>query len=147
MAAAWATWITKPFGNVGQASGLPSLWFPGGTRHSSEAGANQPRFIASAECANAVASPPLSGEDESRKGLIMETTESGVNEKSEVRAKLEAAIEKAKDACERLEEKTVAAAKATDKAVREHPYQAVGIAFGVGILIGVLVARCRRGGD
>jgi len=77
----------------------------------------------------------------------METTESGVNEKSEVRAKLEAAIEKAKDACERLEEKTVAAAKATDKAVREHPYQAVGIAFGVGILIGVLVARCRRGGD
>ena len=77
----------------------------------------------------------------------METTESGVNEKSEVRAKLEAAIEKAKDACERLEEKTVAAAKATDKAVREHPYQAAGIAFGVGILIGVLVARCRRGGD
>ena len=77
----------------------------------------------------------------------MEATESGDNEKSEVRAKLEAAIEKAKDACERLEEKTVAAAKATDKAVREHPYQAVGIAFGVGILIGVLVARCRRGGD
>ena len=30
---------------------------------------------------------------------------------------------------------TVAAAKATDKAVREHPYQAIGIAFGVGLLI------------
>ncbi|MGO8928798.1 MAG: glycine zipper domain-containing protein [Limisphaerales bacterium] len=29
--------------------------------------------------------------------------------------------------------------------VREHPYQAVGIAFAVGLLIGVLVARSRRG--
>ncbi|HKM52417.1 MAG TPA: hypothetical protein VJY33_03345 [Isosphaeraceae bacterium] len=77
----------------------------------------------------------------------MEATERGDSEKSEIRARLEAAVEKAKAACERLEEKTVAAAKATDKAVREHPYQAVGIAFGVGILIGVLVARCRRGGD
>ena len=82
-----------------------------------------------------------------RKGKIMEATETGENEKSELRARLEAAIDKAKVACERLEEKTVAAAKATDKAVREHPYQAVGIAFGVGVLVGVLVARCRRGGD
>ncbi|MGO8928172.1 MAG: YqjD family protein [Limisphaerales bacterium] len=77
----------------------------------------------------------------------MEATERGDNEKRELRARLEAAVEKAKAACESLEEKTVAAAKATDKAVREHPYQAVGIAFGVGVLIGVLVARCRRGGD
>jgi ElaB/YqjD/DUF883 family membrane-anchored ribosome-binding protein len=77
----------------------------------------------------------------------METTERGDNEKSELRAKLEAAVEKAKAACESLQEKTAAAAKATDKAVREHPYQAVGIAFGIGILIGVLASRCRRGGD
>ncbi len=79
--------------------------------------------------------------------MIMEATETGDIEKSELRAKLEASIEKAKVACERLQEQTVAAAKATDKAVREHPYQAVGIAFGVGVLIGVLVGRCRGGGD
>ena len=77
----------------------------------------------------------------------MEATERGDNEKSELRARLEAAVEKAKAACERLEEKTVAAAKATDKAVREHPYQAIGIAFGVGVLIGVLASRCRRSRD
>ena len=65
-------------------------------------------------------------------------------EKSELRAKLETAIEKAKAVCERLEEKTTAAAKAADKAVREHPYQATGIAFGVGVLIGVLAMRSRR---
>jgi ElaB/YqjD/DUF883 family membrane-anchored ribosome-binding protein len=67
------------------------------------------------------------------------------NEKSEIRVKLESAIEKAKDGCERLEEKTVAGAKAADKAVREHPYQAIGIGFALGILIGVLAIRRRRG--
>ena len=36
-------------------------------------------------------------------------------------------------------EQIVAAAKATDKAVHEHPYQALGIAFGVGLL-----ARSRK---
>lgn len=66
------------------------------------------------------------------------------NEKTNIRAKLESAIAKAKDACERLEEKTVAAAKTADKAVRTHPYQALGIAFGVGLLVGVLATRSRR---
>jgi ElaB/YqjD/DUF883 family membrane-anchored ribosome-binding protein len=73
----------------------------------------------------------------------MEATER--EEKGELRAKLDTAVEKAKAVCERLQAQTVAAAKASDKAVREHPYQAAGIAFGVGILIGVLVARRRRG--
>jgi len=77
----------------------------------------------------------------------MEATERGDNEKSELRARLEAAVEKAKAACENLQENTAAAAKATDKAVSEHPYQAIRIAFGVGVLIGVLASRCRRGGD
>lgn len=72
----------------------------------------------------------------------MEATER--EEKGELRAKLDTAVEKAKAVCERLQAQTVAAAKASDKAVREHPYQAAGIAFGVGILIGVLVARRRR---
>jgi ElaB/YqjD/DUF883 family membrane-anchored ribosome-binding protein len=74
----------------------------------------------------------------------MEEAERKDNETGPLLAKLETAVGKAKDACERLEEKTLAAAKAADKAVREHPYQAVGIAFGVGVLIGVLAARSRR---
>jgi len=75
---------------------------------------------------------------------IMEATEQRDTERHELRAKLEAATEKAKEACRRLQEETVAAAKATDKAVREHPYQALGIAFGVGLLIGVLATRGRH---
>ena len=61
-----------------------------------------------------------------------------------LRAKLEATVEKAKAAYERLEEKTVAAAKATDKTVRDHPYPAIGIAFGLGLLVGVLAVQSRR---
>ncbi len=75
----------------------------------------------------------------------MEVTKRVDTEQGELRAKLEAATEKAKVLCQKLQEKTAAAAKATDDAVREHPYQAIGIAFGLGVLIGVLAARSRRG--
>ncbi len=66
------------------------------------------------------------------------------NEKTNILAKLEDAIEKAKGVCQRLEQKTVVAAKTADKTVRTHPYPAMGIAFGVGLLIGVLAMRSRR---
>lgn len=74
----------------------------------------------------------------------METAEHEENEKSNLRQKLDASVEKAKQVCERLQEQTAAAAKATDETIRAHPYQAMGVAFGVGVLIGVLVSRSRR---
>ncbi len=73
-----------------------------------------------------------------------ELLNTGAGEKDrELRAKLQAVIDRAKATCQLLEEKTIAAAKATDKTVREHPYHAIGIAFGVGLLIGVLAVRGR----
>ena len=74
----------------------------------------------------------------------MEILERLENGKGKLRAKLDSAIEKAKGVCDRMEEKTITAAKATDKTVRNHPYEAIGIAFGVGLLIGLLVMRSRR---
>ena len=74
----------------------------------------------------------------------MEATEHRDNEKGELRAKLEAATDKAKEVFQRLQAQTVAAAKTSDKVVRAHPYQAIGIAFGVGLLVGVLAGRCGR---
>jgi len=74
----------------------------------------------------------------------MNTMERENSERSEIRAKLDSAIQRAKEACEHLEEKTVAAARAADTAVRKHPYQSAGIAFGLGLLIGALVMRSRR---
>ena len=79
-----------------------------------------------------------------KKDTPMETTDPGDNETSDLQAKLAVAIERAKEMCQRLQDQTSAAAKATDKAVREHPYPAIGLAFGVGLLVGVLTARARR---
>lgn len=80
-----------------------------------------------------------------REGEAMLKTAGEKGEKGrELRVKLEAAVEKAKALYQRLQDKTVSAAKATDKAVREHPYQAIGIALGVGLLIGMLASRKRR---
>jgi len=73
---------------------------------------------------------------------LMKATAGQTGEKvSEVRSRLAAAIESAKSTCQSLKDKTVAAAKATDVTIREHPYESIGIAFGVGLLVGWLVAR------
>ena len=73
---------------------------------------------------------------------LMHATAGQAGEKvAEMRSRLAAALEAAKTTCHRLEEKTVAAAKATDRTIREHPYESIGIAFGVGLLVGVLVGR------
>ena len=63
------------------------------------------------------------------------------NGPSELREHLSSAIASAKATYRRLQEKTVAGAKATDKLILAHPYESLGIALGVGLLIGVLVAR------
>jgi ElaB/YqjD/DUF883 family membrane-anchored ribosome-binding protein len=73
---------------------------------------------------------------------LMQATAGQAGEKvSELRSRLSAALETAKATCHRLEEKAIAGAKAADKTIREHPYESIGVAFGVGLLIGVLVGR------
>jgi ElaB/YqjD/DUF883 family membrane-anchored ribosome-binding protein len=73
---------------------------------------------------------------------LLKATAGDVSEKAkEARSQLMETLEKAKATCHRLQDKTVAAAKATDKLIREHPYESIGIALGAGLLIGVLVAR------
>lgn len=48
---------------------------------------------------------------------------------------------KAGEAWEKGKESVKDAAHKTDEAVRTHPYESMGIAFGVGVLIGVLIGR------
>ena len=57
------------------------------------------------------------------------------------RQRLSASLESAKASCKDLEGKAVAGAEATDKVIREHPYESVGVAFGVGLLLGLLITR------
>ena len=73
---------------------------------------------------------------------VLHATAGQAGEKmGELRSRLSSALESAKATCQRIEEKAVAGAKAADKTIREHPYESIGLAFGVGLLIGVLVAR------
>jgi ElaB/YqjD/DUF883 family membrane-anchored ribosome-binding protein len=59
----------------------------------------------------------------------------------ELRERLARTLEVARSTCRRLEEKTREGAQATDKLIREHPYASLGVAFGVGIVIGFLLKR------
>ena len=54
-----------------------------------------------------------------------------------LRETLNTVVGKTKAACERLQDQATATAKATDRSIREHPYQAIGFAFGLGLLVGV----------
>lgn len=73
---------------------------------------------------------------------LLKATAGEAGEKmKEMRGRLTAVLESAKATCERLQAKTVAAVKATDHVIREHPYESIGIGFGLGLLIGVLVTR------
>jgi ElaB/YqjD/DUF883 family membrane-anchored ribosome-binding protein len=60
---------------------------------------------------------------------------------NELRGRLSSTLESAKATYRRLEERTIAGAKVADKTIREHPYETAGVAFGIGLLIGVLVSR------
>ena len=56
-------------------------------------------------------------------------------------ASTEKLVNELKAMIQRAEEKAVERAKAADRVIRDHPYQTIGIAFGVGLLIGALARR------
>jgi ElaB/YqjD/DUF883 family membrane-anchored ribosome-binding protein len=59
----------------------------------------------------------------------------------EARKRLTAAIQKGRETWNRVQEKAVAGAKATDQVIRDNPYKALGVALGVGAIIGYLLRR------
>jgi ElaB/YqjD/DUF883 family membrane-anchored ribosome-binding protein len=59
----------------------------------------------------------------------------------EARRRLTGALEKGQEALKMVQDKAVESVKATDSAIRTHPYQAIGVALGVGALVGFLIAR------
>jgi ElaB/YqjD/DUF883 family membrane-anchored ribosome-binding protein len=50
-------------------------------------------------------------------------------------------LEEVKGMIHRAQDKAKDGAKAADKVIREHPYQTLGIAFGLGLVIGFLARR------
>jgi ElaB/YqjD/DUF883 family membrane-anchored ribosome-binding protein len=85
---------------------------------------------------------------EDARALMTATADVAGEKVSEARKRLAAALERGKEIYGRVREKAVEGAKAADEAVHEHPYQAIGIAFGVGAILGYLVSRrCSRSCD
>lgn len=77
---------------------------------------------------------------------LLKATAGDVSEKAkEARQRVLMALEKARATCDDMQEETMAraraAAKKADTVIRDHPYESIGISFGVGLLIGVLVGR------
>jgi len=74
-----------------------------------------------------------------------ELLRAGVQELGErgnaAREKLTAALEIAKETTRKIEERALEYAKSTDELIREHPYQSIGLAFGVGMLFGIIMNR------
>lgn len=77
--------------------------------------------------------------------LVKATADLGGESLAGIRARAEESLRalktRAGEAQEAMSLKTRAAANATDAYVHEKPWEAIGVAAGVGLLIGVLVAR------
>jgi ElaB/YqjD/DUF883 family membrane-anchored ribosome-binding protein len=85
---------------------------------------------------------------EDARALMAATADVAGEKVGEARKRLAAALESGKEIYGRVREKAVEGARAADEAVHEHPYQAIGIALGVGALIGYLASRqCSRRRD
>jgi ElaB/YqjD/DUF883 family membrane-anchored ribosome-binding protein len=65
---------------------------------------------------------------------------------ADARERLAAALKSGKTAIERAKVKAIDGVEATDRAVREHPYVAIGIAFGLGAILAYLCTH-RRGNN
>lgn len=59
----------------------------------------------------------------------------------EARTKLGQALESARTTYEELHESVIARVKRTNEVIHDHPYRSMGIAFGVGLLLGAFACR------
>jgi ElaB/YqjD/DUF883 family membrane-anchored ribosome-binding protein len=57
------------------------------------------------------------------------------------KTELVTALDRVKNSCRKMQDHAVAGARSADRVIREHPYQSVGVAFAIGLLIGVLAMR------
>lgn len=65
----------------------------------------------------------------------------GTNVEEKSRAELNTALERVKASCRKIEEKAAVGARRADRVIRSHPYESIGIALGLGLLVGVLTNR------
>ena len=77
---------------------------------------------------------------------LLKATAGDVSEKAkEARVRLGAALDRAKASYAVMQDQGIEtakiAARKADETIRAHPYESVGVAFGLGVLLGVLLRR------
>jgi ElaB/YqjD/DUF883 family membrane-anchored ribosome-binding protein len=79
--------------------------------------------------------------DEAEK-MIVDTATAQVDETvAELRERLQEKLDQLKSTYQETEERVVSTAAAADQAIRHKPYQSIGIAVGVGFVLGLLLRR------
>jgi ElaB/YqjD/DUF883 family membrane-anchored ribosome-binding protein len=78
---------------------------------------------------------------EDARALLAATADVAGQKVGEARQRLAAALENGKEIYGRVRHQTFEKARAADETMREHPYQTMGIALGVGAIVGFLLAR------
>ncbi len=77
---------------------------------------------------------------EDARALLAATAEVTGDKISDARKRLAAALDCGRKMVVQAKDKAVEGAKVADSAVHEHPYAAMGIAFGVGSILGYVLA-------
>jgi ElaB/YqjD/DUF883 family membrane-anchored ribosome-binding protein len=75
------------------------------------------------------------------RALLAATANAAETKVVEARKRLNAALVRGKEAWGEVQDRAVAKARAADEVIRDHPYQSIGIAFGIGALLGLFLRR------
>lgn len=78
---------------------------------------------------------------EDAKELLAATSDLGEQKVIQARQRLADALDRGKEMWGQAQEYCTEKAKATDEVIRDYPYQSIGIAFGIGALVGLLLRR------
>ncbi len=81
---------------------------------------------------------------EDARALMAATADVAGDKVAEARQRLATALENGKELVGRAREKAVERVRAVEQVAREHPGQTIAIAFGVGAVVGLLLARRGR---
>jgi ElaB/YqjD/DUF883 family membrane-anchored ribosome-binding protein len=84
---------------------------------------------------------PMQNLVEDARHLLSATAHVAEDKVVAARRRLAAAVDQGREAWRTVQSSAVAGAKATDRTIRENPYKSLGVALGVGILVGFLLRR------
>jgi len=79
------------------------------------------------------------------RALVTATAHIVENKVVEARKRLNEAIGAGRETCRQVQEGVIERAKAADKMIRRKPYQTIGLAVGLGLLVGLMLRLGRSG--